>query len=173
MTCISTICVYDDLTTCKSCISVWSADHETACRIYEEFCLIIDHFLWKDRIEYIFLYIIMDLLLCNIFIMLCRKYNCLKSLRLSSLIILYRNLCFSVWTKICKSSVFSYLCKLECKLVCKCDRIRHILFCLVCCISKHHSLISGTCIKIILKSSFFCFKSLINAHCNICRLLIN
>ena len=73
----STVCINDDLTSCQTCITVRSTDYETSCRIDEEFCLIIDQLCRKDRIEYIFFDILMDLLLSYIIIMLCGKNNSL------------------------------------------------------------------------------------------------
>ena len=59
--------------------------------------------------------------------------------------------------------------------MCEGDRIWHILFCLIGRISKHHTLVSGTnrfnlCISHLI---FFCFQSLIYAHGDITRLLVN
>ena len=77
MTCISTISVYDDLTSGYAGVTVWSTDDKTSGWVDEELRLIIDHILWKDRIKYIFLDIRMDLLLGYILVMLGRKHNCL------------------------------------------------------------------------------------------------
>ena len=112
----------------------------------------------------------MDLLLGNILVVLCWKYNCLKSYRLSCLIILYWNLCLSVRTKVCKCAVFSNLCELECKLVSECDWVWHVLLSLICSISKHHSLISGSGVEVVCKVALFC---LVNSHGDISRLLVD
>ena len=55
--------------------------------------------LGKDRIKHILLNILTDLLLGHILVMLGGKYNCLKTNRLSVLIILYRNLALAVRLK--------------------------------------------------------------------------
>ena len=94
----STICIYDNLTSGKTCITVWSTNNETSGRVDEELCLIIYQFSRQDRVKDIFLDVFMDPFLCYIFVMLCRKNNSLKSLWLTSLIIFYRNLCLSVWS---------------------------------------------------------------------------
>ena len=65
--------------------------------------------------------------------------------------------------------------KLARQLMCHCNRVRHILLCLIGCVSKHHSLISrsdgfdivvGHCM-------FLRLKRLVNAHCDIRGLLID
>ena len=96
VTCHSTVSIYDDLTSCKSTVSVWSADYKTSCRVDEELCLLIYHALRNDCIEYIFLNIFMDLILCHFRIMLCRKYDCIQTCRNTILIIFNRNLCLSI-----------------------------------------------------------------------------
>jgi hypothetical protein len=78
----------------------------------------------------------------------------------------------SVRTEILKCAVLTYLRKLLGELMSKRDRIRHKLGSLVRCITEHHSLITCTCIKIILKLAISCFERLINTHGNISRLLI-
>ena len=58
--------------------------------------------------------------------------------------------------------------------MCHCDWIWHIFFCLICCISKHHSLISGTdCFDLVIRHLiFFCFQCLVYSKSDIRRLLI-
>ncbi len=73
-----------------------SADYETSGRVDEELGVLIDHLCRKDRIEDVFFDILMNLLLCHIRIMLCGKYNCIKTYRFAILIVLYGNLCLSV-----------------------------------------------------------------------------
>ena len=48
-----------------------SADNKSSCGIDEELGIVINKLLGKYRIKYILLDILMDLLLCNILIMLC------------------------------------------------------------------------------------------------------
>ena len=67
---ISAVGVNDDLTSGKTCIAVRSSDHETSGRIDEYLCVGINHVLWKNGIEYVFLDVFVDLLLGNIFIVL-------------------------------------------------------------------------------------------------------
>ena len=64
--------------------------------MYEELCLLIYHALRNDCIEYIFLNIFMNLILCHFRIMLCRKYDCIQTCRNTILIIFNRNLCLSI-----------------------------------------------------------------------------
>ena len=154
---------------------MWSTDHKTSGRIDEEFCILIYHICRKDFIKNVFFHVFMDLFLWNIRIMLCRKYYCIKAGRNSIFIIFYCYLCFSIRTKIWKCSVLSYFCKTSCKFVCKSDRIRHIFFCLIRCISEHHSLVSCTdCFQFFIwHLVFLCFKSFINTHSNIAWLFVN
>ena len=119
MTSHSTVSIYDDFSSCETSITVRSADHETSCRVDEELGLVIDQLLWKDRVEYVLLDILVNLLLSHILVMLSRKDNSLKAERLSVLIVLYRNLSLSIRTKILQSSVFSYICKSLCEFVSK------------------------------------------------------
>ena len=50
--------------------------------------------------------------------------------------------------------------------------IRHILIGFVGGKTEHHALVAGSCVKIVLKLTCLGFKRLINAHCDVCRLLI-
>ena len=108
MTCISAVGVYDNLTPSQTCISVRSADNKTSGRVDEELCLCIYQFLRQDRIKHVFLDILMDLLLCNIIIMLCGQYDSFQTKRLSILIILNGNLCLSVRSQIGKCAVLAH-----------------------------------------------------------------
>ena len=56
----------------------------------------------------------------------------------------------------------------------KTDRIRHKFRCLIGCITKHHSLITGSdCFNFIIRHFvFFCFQCFVNTHGNIGRLFI-
>ena len=94
----SAISIYNDLTSCKSAVTVRSADYETSCRIDKIFCILIHHICRNNLIKNIFFNIFMNLLLCNIRIMLSRAYNCINTYRFSSFIIFYSNLCFSIWS---------------------------------------------------------------------------
>ena len=138
----SAVSINDDLTSCQSTVSVWSTDHETSCRVYEELCLFVYEFCRNDLIEYIFLNILMNLLLSHIRVMLCRKNNCIQTLYRTVFVVLYCNLCLSIRTKVSKCSVFTNLCQLTCKLMSHCNRVRHILFCLIRSITEHHTLVS-------------------------------
>ena len=71
MTRHSTVCIYYNLTTCKTCISMWSTNHKTTCWVDEELSIIINKLCWKNWIKNIFFNIFMNLLLCNILVMLC------------------------------------------------------------------------------------------------------
>ena len=85
------------------------ADYKTSCRVNEEFCLIVNHFCRNYRIKYIFLNVLVNLLLCHIRIMLCRKYHCVQSLWHSCLIIFYSYLRFSGkdCTKVDRSAAYA------------------------------------------------------------------
>ena len=96
VTCISTVGVYDDLTASQSAVAVRSADYETSGRIDEELGVCIDHVCGQNRIEYILLDVLMDLLLRYMFVMLGRQNDCLQTKRLAILIILYGYLTLSV-----------------------------------------------------------------------------
>ena len=98
MTSCSTVSINDDLTTCKSTVTMRSTDYKTSCRIDEIFCLVINHISRNDFIEYIFFDIFMNLFLCNFRIMLCRAYNCIDTDRFSFFVIFNSYLCFSVWS---------------------------------------------------------------------------
>ena len=175
MTRHTAVAVHDDLAPCQSAVPVRSADHETSCRVHKELRLLVSHIRRNDLIKHIFLNIFVDLLLGHIRIMLRGEHDRLQTLRSSILIVLHRNLCLSVRTEIRKRSVLSHLGELARQLMCHCDRVRHILLCLIGCVSEHHSLISrsdgfdivvGHCM-------FLRLKRLVNAHCNIRGLLID
>ena len=55
------------------------------------------------------------------------------------------------------------------------NRVRHIFLCLVGCIAEHHTLVtSADCFQLFLRHLvFFCFQSLVNAHCDIGGLLVD
>ena len=56
--------------------------------------------------------------------------------------------------------------------MCQRNRIWHKLWCFVACITKHHTLVTSSCIQIVLILTIFCLKRLINTHCDISRLLV-
>ena len=85
----------------------------------------------------------MDLLLSHILIMLCGENDCIEAERLSVLIVLNCNLGLSVRSQVRKSSVLSDLGETSCKLMCKSDRVRHVLRCLVCSEAEHHTLVTS------------------------------
>ena len=119
-----------------------SANYKPACRIYKEFRLIIYQLCRDDLIEYILFDILMNLLLRYFRVMLRRKHNCIQTLYRTIFIVLCSYLSLSVRTQVSQRSVFANFSKLKCKLMCQCDRIWHILFCLIRSITEHHSLIS-------------------------------
>ena len=71
MTCISAVGVNNDLTSCQSGITVRSTDDETSGRVDKEFRVLVDELLRQNRLEDIFLNVLVNLLLCHILIMLC------------------------------------------------------------------------------------------------------
>ena len=175
MSSVSAVSIYDDLTSGQSAVSVRSTDNETSGRIYKELRVLIYHILRKDLIKHVFLDVCVDLLLCHFRIMLCGKNDSVQSCRLAILIVLYRNLSLSIRTKVSQCAILAHLGQLKCKLLCQCDRIRHILLGLICRITKHHTLISGAdrLDLLVIHLVLFCFQRLINTHCDIGRLLVN
>ena len=95
---ISAVGVYDDLSACKSAVSVRAADNETSCRVDKELRLRIYHFLRKDLIEHILFNVFMDLLLCYGLIVLRGKNDGVKAERLAVFIVFNGNLCLSIRT---------------------------------------------------------------------------
>ena len=174
MSCISAVSIHDDLTSCQACITVRSTDDETTCRIDKIFGICIQKFLWQDRIKYIFFDILMDPFLRYVRVMLCGKYNCFQAERLSVFIIFYGNLALAIRAEVRQCAILTNLCKLTRQLVCQTDRIWHIFFCFVCCITKHHTLIACTdSFQLLVRHFIFLsFKCLVNTHSDICRLLI-
>ena len=174
MTGISAVCVYNYLTACKSAVSVWSTNNKTTCWIYKILCIFICKFLWNYRVNNIFTDVLMYLFLRNLSSVLWWDNYRIYMNRSAILVIFNSNLTLTVSTKIRKCSVFADLRKFLCKFVCKCDRIRHIFVCFVCCITKHHTLVACTdCLKFLVRHLiFFCFKCLVNTHCNICWLWV-
>ena len=144
-----------------------AADHKTSGRIDKELCFLIDQLCRQNGIKYIFLNILMDLFLCHILIVLRRQYNRLQASGSAILVILYGNLCFSIGTQVLQRAVLAYIRELECQLVSQRDRIRHIFLRLIGCIAKHHSLISGSGIKVVCQITLLCLQRLIDTHCNI------
>ena len=128
---LSAVGIHDNLSACKSAVSVGSADYKASCRIDKEFCFRIYHVLRNNRIKNILFNIFVDLFLAHVRIMLCRKYDRVQSFRSAVLVILYCHLCFSVRAQIRQRTVFSHLSKSAGKFMRHCDRIRHIFLCLI------------------------------------------
>ena len=172
---ISTIGVYDDLTSGQTTVSVRSSDNETASRVDEELGVCIYHVSWKDRIEDIFLDILMDLFLRYFFTMLSGQNNCLQTDRFAVLIIFNSNLSLSVRTKIRKSTIFTNVGQSLGQFVSQRDGIRHQLRSFVGCVTKHHTLVSSTnCFQLaVIHQMLFSFQGLVNTHSNVCGLLID
>ncbi len=100
VTSISAVGVYDDLTSGQAAVTVRSADYKTSGRVDKNLVSLIYHVCRKDRIEYIFFDILMNLLLGYIRIMLSGKNNRIQTERFAVLIVLYGNLCLSVRTQV-------------------------------------------------------------------------
>ena len=175
VTTISTVSIYDDLSSCQTTVTVWSADYESSCRIYKEFGICIYHLCRKDLIEDIFFDIFVDLFLCYIRIVLCGQYDCIQAVCFSVIIIFYSYLRFSVRSQITQCAVFSYLCQLSGQFVCQRDGQRHIFFCLVGCETEHHTLIScSDGIDLFVRHfMFFCFQRFVDTHSDIGGLLVD
>ena len=175
VTTISTVSIYDDLSSCQTTITVWSADYESSCRIYKEFGICIYHLCRKNLIKDIFFDIFVDLFLCYIRIVLCGQYDCIQTVCFSVIIVFYSYLRFSVRSQISQCAVFSYLCQLSGQFVCQRDGQRHIFFCLVCCETEHHTLIScSDGIDLFVRHfMFFCFQRFVDTHSDIGGLLVD
>ena len=175
MACVSAVCVDNDLAACETGIAVRSADNKAACRVDEDLGILVDHAFRNDRVNDILSDILVDLLLTHIRVVLCGNNNGLKSCRLAILVILDGDLCLSVRTKVCESAVLSDCGELQRKLLRKSDRVRHELRCLVRSIAEHHTLV--TCadrVDLFLRHLILsCFKSLVDAHGDVCGLLVH
>ena len=172
---ITAIGIYDNLPASQSCVPMRPTDNETSRRINKEFRIVINQFLWKNHIKYIFFNIFVDLILCHICIMLCGQNNSFQAFWSAVFVIFHWDLALAVRPQVFQSTVFSHLCQLQCQFMSQRNRIRHIFRRLVCSIAKHHPLIAGTdrldlCIGHFV---FFSLQSLIYTHGNIGRLLVN
>ena len=98
VTSCSTIGIYDDLTSGKTAVSIWSTDNETSGRIDKVLGIFIHHVCRDDLIKYIFFDIRMDLLLSYIRVMLSGAYYRINTAWLAILIVLYCNLSLSIWS---------------------------------------------------------------------------
>ena len=120
-----------------------SADNKAAGRIDEVLGVLIHKVLRKDRINDILAHILVDLLLCDIRVMLGGNDNRVDSCNLV-IVVLDRDLALSVRTKILQGSILADLRQLAAKLVRGGNCERHILRRLVAGISEHHTLVAGT-----------------------------
>ena len=134
-----------------------------------------DYLCRKNLIKDIFFDIFVDLFLCYIRIVLCGQYDCIQTVCFSVIIVFYSYLRFSVRSQISQCAVFSYLCQLSGQFVCQRDGQRHIFFCLVCCETEHHTLIScSDGIDLFVRHfMFFCFQRFVDTHSDIGGLLVD
>ena len=63
VTCLSTVGVYDNLASGESAVSVWSTDNETSGRVDKDLGGLIDQLCRNNRVDHIFLDVLMNLLL--------------------------------------------------------------------------------------------------------------
>ena len=175
MTCHSSICVYNNFPPRQSAISVWPSNHESSRWIDEKLCILIYHIFRNNRIKYIFFNIFVNLFLSHIRIVLCRENYRFQTLWSSILLILHCHLGLSIRTQIRQGPVFAHFGKLSGQLMRHRYRIRHIFFCLIRGIAKHHSLISGAdCLNVILRHyMLFCLQRFVYSEGNVRRLLVN
>ena len=144
MTGISAVCIYDDLSSGQSGITVRSSDYETAGGIDKELRFAVNHILRQNRIEHVFFDIFMNLLLAHFRTMLCGKHYSIQPEGLAVLVILYCHLGLSIRTQVGQGSVLANLGQLQRQFVRQRDGIRHIFFCFIVCIAEHHTLVAGT-----------------------------
>src|SRR5699024_2023068 len=172
VTSVSAVAVHDDLTACKTTVSVRSSDNKTTCGINKIFRIIIYHIRGDHSVKNIFPDICMNLFLRYVRIMLCGAYYRVDPYRFSFFTVLHSHLGLAVRSQIFQSSVLTYLRKLTGKLMSHIDSIGHIFLCLIGGETKLDSLVSRSD-SVDLVFSHFCFQSLVNAKSNICRLFVN
>jgi hypothetical protein len=68
---ISAVGVNDDLPSGQSGVAVWSADYESSRRIDVVFCFVVNKFIRNDRIYNVLDDVLLDLLLSDVFVVLC------------------------------------------------------------------------------------------------------
>ena len=179
---VSTVSIHDNLAAGKTGVTVRSADNEAARRVDIENRLVVHHLCRKHRVKDVLANVLVKLLLRHIRVVLRREHYRMQMHGLAVLIVLHRNLGFAVRTKIRECSVLANLGKLLRKLVGKADGIRHQLRGLIGGIAEHHALIAGTDVELVRNAASFsahsalvavlAIQGLVNAHGDVCRLLI-
>ena len=175
MTRHSAVGVHDNLTTGQSAVAVGSADNKTSCRVNIKLGILIYHLCRKDRIQNVFLDILVNLLLCHILTVLGRDNHSVQTCRLTVLIVLYSHLGLSVRTKVGQGAVLTNPGELPGQLVCQGNRIGHQLRSFVDCVAKHHTLVAGAdgFDLVLAHQVLLCFQRLVYAHGDVGGLLVN
>ena len=151
-----------------------SADDETSGRIDEDLGVVINHGRINNRVDNVLADILVDLLLRNLFVMLCRNDDRLEADRLVVLVILNGNLGLAVCAEIRQSAVLADFSEFSGKLVSEVDGIRHVLRGLIRRIAEHHALVAGADRFDLLVGHLIlsCLKRFVDAHRDIRGLLI-
>ena len=159
MCALASVCVYDDLTACKTCVSVRTSDHELAGRVdvenelsVEEGCGLGRELADHLRDQYVpdigFDLVVHGLFACE-FIVLGRYYDCMDSDRFVGFAVVFDSelglgVRPEIWHQF--EPVLADVRKGEkCKMRQR-ERERHVILGIPACVAEHHSLVAGALI---------------------------
>ena len=103
--------VHDQLPPGQSAVAVRSANNKPAGWVYEKFGVLISHTFRDHSVKHMLFNILMDLLLGNFRIVLCREHYGIQAEGNSAFIVFYRHLSLTVRTQIWQRAVFAHLCQ--------------------------------------------------------------
>ena len=171
MAAISAVGVHDDLAARQARVALRSADDELARRIDEDLRRVRQEFCRDNSLDDMLDEVLADLFELDILVVLRRDDDRVDGDRLA-IFIEHRDLRLAVRAKIGERAVLADLGEAACEAVCQRDGQRHVLLRLIRRIAEHHALIAGADGIFDVHIAFARFKGLVDALCDIRRLLV-
>ena len=168
---VTAVGVNNDLTTGETCIALRTANYETAGGVNVDVNLAIDKLLRNNRKNNLVNNVLTDGCAVDLRRVLGGNNDSIYTAG-NTVNVLNGYLGLTIGTKVGESAVLSNLGKSLSKLVSEGDGERHKLGGLVACVTEHKSLVACTGVKLVILA-FLSLKALVNAHSNICALLVD
>ena len=149
----------------KSAVALGSAYFKPSRGVNIILCPLVQKFAGNNRVDYVFLYVLAQHILVNVFVVLARNNYRVYALG-NAAFILHSNLRLSVGAEVGQKPALSHVGKALCQPVCKVCGERHKFGRLVAGVAEHHSLVARA-YKVVQVAAAAVFHRAVNAHSNV------